>query len=111
MLDQVITNSHLKKGVYSNITGVGKLDNLSVKAVVTANIFAGSGEKLTKVPAGQLTGTIAMARLGATGDSAGKFLNEAGDFVALGNASKDKRGIVKLYKDIGNQEDGAPTFT
>jgi len=43
-----------------DITGTG---NVSLTGVVTATSFSGSGVGLTSIPAGQLTGTVADARL------------------------------------------------
>lgn len=50
-------------GSYTGITSVGTLGSLSVSGTVTGGTFSGSGASLNSIPAGQLTGTIAAARL------------------------------------------------
>ena len=49
-----------------DITGTG---NVSLTGIVTATSFSGSGIGLTSIPAGQLTGTVADARLSTVSSS------------------------------------------
>ena len=46
-----------------DVDGHTNLDNVSIAGVVTASTFSGSGASLTSIPAGQLTGTVADARI------------------------------------------------
>jgi hypothetical protein len=48
---------------YSNQINVGSNIKLGTAGVVTATSFVGSGANLTSLPAGQLTGTVADARI------------------------------------------------
>ena len=48
---------------YSNQINVGSNIQLGTAGVVTATSFVGSGANLTSIPAGNLTGTVADARI------------------------------------------------
>ena len=48
---------------YSNQINVGSNIKLGTAGVVTATSFVGSGANLTSIPAGNLTGTVADARI------------------------------------------------
>ena len=48
---------------YSNQINVGSNIKLGTAGVVTATSFVGSGANLTNIPAGNLTGTVADARI------------------------------------------------
>ena len=48
---------------YSNQINVGSTIKLGTAGVVTATSFVGSGANLTNIPAGNLTGTVADARI------------------------------------------------
>ena len=48
---------------YSNQINVGSNIQLGTAGVVTATSFVGSGANLTNIPAGNLTGTVADARI------------------------------------------------
>ena len=48
---------------YSNQINVGNNIKLGTAGIVTATTFSGSGASLTSIPAGQLTGTVADARI------------------------------------------------
>ena len=55
------TNVDISKDL--DVDGHTNLDNVSIAGVVTATTFSGSGASLTSIPAGQLTGTVADARI------------------------------------------------
>ena len=48
---------------YSNQINVGSNIKLGTAGIVTATTFSGSGANLTNIPAGNLTGTVADARI------------------------------------------------
>ena len=48
---------------YSNQINVGSNIKLGTAGIVTATTFSGSGANLTSIPAGNLTGTVADARI------------------------------------------------
>ena len=48
---------------YSNQINVGNNIKLGTAGIVTATTFSGSGANLTNIPAGNLTGTVADARI------------------------------------------------
>ena len=59
-----LTGNTLASGVTaSSLTSVGTLSSLAVSGTCTARTFSGSGASLTNIPAGQLTGTVADARI------------------------------------------------
>ena len=59
-----LTGNTLASGVTaSSLTSVGTLSSLAVSGTCTAGTFSGSGSSLTNIPAGQLTGTVAAARI------------------------------------------------
>jgi hypothetical protein len=59
-----LTGNTLASGVTaSSLTSVGTLSSLAVSGTCTAGTFSGSGASLTSIPAGQLTGTVADARI------------------------------------------------
>ncbi len=59
-----LTGNTLASGVTaSSLTSVGTLTSLTVSGTCTADTFSGSGASLTDVPAEQLTGTVADARI------------------------------------------------
>ena len=59
-----LTGNTLASGVTaSSLTSVGTLSSLAVSGTCTAGTFSGSGASLTNIPAGQLTGTVADARI------------------------------------------------
>ena len=59
-----LTGNTLASGVTaSSLTSVGTLSSLGVSGTCTAGTFSGSGASLTSIPAGQLTGTVADARI------------------------------------------------
>ena len=59
-----LTGNTLASGVTaSSLTSVGTLSSLAVSGTCTATTFSGSGASLTDVPAEQLTGTVADARI------------------------------------------------
>ena len=49
-----------------DITGIATATNVSVGSSVTASTFHGSGANLTSIPAAQLTGTVADARISSS---------------------------------------------
>ena len=49
-----------------DITGTGRVN---ITGIITATTFSGSGASLTSIPAGQLTGTVADARLNTVSSS------------------------------------------
>ena len=59
-----LTGNTLASGVTaSSLTSVGTLSSLGVSGTCTAGTFSGSGASLTSIPADQLTGTVADARI------------------------------------------------
>ena len=59
-----LTGNTLASGVTaSSLTSVGTLSSLGISGTCTAGTFSGSGASLTSIPAGQLTGTVADARI------------------------------------------------
>ena len=59
-----LTGNTLASGVTaSSLTSVGTLSSLAVSGTCTAGTFSGSGASLTSIPAGNLTGTVADARI------------------------------------------------
>ena len=77
------------------------LQNINVSGTVTATSYAGSGANLTNLPAGQLTGTIAVARFPATLPAV-SGANLTGIEVGMSTASAQVSGIttvVDLSKD------------
>ena len=59
-----LTGNTLASGVTaSSLTSVGTLSSLAVSGTCTAGTFSGSGASLTNIPAGNLTGTVADARI------------------------------------------------
>lgn len=59
-----LTGNTLASGVTaSSLTSVGTLSSLGVSGTCTAGTFSGSGASLTSIPAGNLTGTVADARI------------------------------------------------
>ena len=59
-----LTGNTLANGVTaSSLTSVGTLSSLAVTGTCTAGTFSGSGASLTNIPAGNLTGTVADARI------------------------------------------------
>jgi|TARA_R100000455_G_scaffold29647_1_gene19963 hypothetical protein len=59
-----LTGNTLASGVTaSSLTSVGTLSSLAVSGTCTAGTFSGSGSSLTNIPAEQLTGTVADARI------------------------------------------------
>ena len=69
--------SEIRVNKITHTAGVGTIttnaDGIVVAGIVTANNFSGavtgSGANLTSIPAGQLTGTVADARLGTVSSS------------------------------------------
>ena len=47
----------------SNGVGIGSDGNIYASGIITATTFSGSGASLTSIPAGQLTGTVADAKI------------------------------------------------
>ena len=47
----------------SNGVGIGSDGNIYASGIITATTFSGSGVSLTSIPAGQLTGTVADAKI------------------------------------------------
>ena len=47
----------------SNGVGIGSDGNIHASGIITATTFSGSGVSLTSIPAGQLTGTVADAKI------------------------------------------------
>ena len=59
----ILTASNFKSGT-SNVHSTGyECTNVNATGVITATSFSGSGANLTSIPAGQLTGTVADARI------------------------------------------------
>jgi hypothetical protein len=59
-----LTGNTLASGVTaSSLTSVGTLSSLGISGTCTAGTFSGSGASLTSIPAAQLTGTVADARI------------------------------------------------
>ena len=59
-----LTGNTLASGVTaSSLTSVGTLSSLAVSGTCAAGTFSGSGASLTNIPAGNLTGTVADARI------------------------------------------------
>ena len=59
--------SEIRANTLKNRVGLGTVSFTNtgaiVSGIVTATTFSGSGESLTSIPAGQLTGTVADARI------------------------------------------------
>ena len=59
--------SEIRANTLKNRVGLGTISLTNtgaiVSGIVTATTFSGSGESLTSIPAGQLTGTVADARI------------------------------------------------
>ena len=59
--------SEIRANTLKNRVGLGTVSftdtGAIVSGIVTATTFSGSGESLTSIPAGQLTGTVADARI------------------------------------------------
>ena len=59
--------SEIRANTLKNRVGLGTVSFTDtgsiVSGIVTATTFSGSGESLTSIPAGQLTGTVADARI------------------------------------------------
>lgn len=114
-------------GAYTGITSVGTLGSLAVTGTVTAGTFSGSGASLTSIPAGQLTGNIASARLsgaytGITGlgdltsDLTIRKTTAKAMLIGSGNPgieirSSDAAGTPYLDFTRGSTADNTPDYT
>ena len=89
-----LTGNTLASGVTaSSLTSVGTLSSLAVSGTCTAGTFSGSGASLTNIPAEQLTGTVADARISSLTSSKLSGALPAIDGSAL-------TGITSLVKQI-----------
>ena len=79
-----------------DITGTG---NANITGVVTATTFSGSGASLTSIPAGQLTGTVADARLTTVSSSKLSGALPALDGSALTGVTATGSGVVIKHDD------------
>ena len=97
--------SEIRVNKITHTAGVGTIttsaDGIVVVGIVTANNFTGSGANLTSLPAGQLTGTVADARLSTVSSSKLSGALPALDGSALtgvghsfGNSSVNTSGII-----------------
>ena len=101
--------SEIRVNKITHTAGVGTIttnaDGIVVAGIVTANNFSGavtgSGANLTSIPAGQLTGTVADARLSTVSSSKlsgalpaldGSALTGVG--ASFGNSSVNTSGII-----------------
>ena len=83
--------------------------NIQTSGTCTAGTFSGSGASLTSVPAGQLTGTVASARLDtastqSAGNNSTKIATTAFVTTAISNADAFPSGTRMLF-----QQTSAPT--
>ena len=111
-----LTGNTLASGVTgSSLTSVGTLSSLAVSGTCTAGTFSGSGASLTNIPAGNLTGTVADARITSVTSSKLSGALPAIDGSALTGLStpivaiKHARQTSNFVRPTGNTSYGTAT--
>ena len=94
-----LTGNTLSPNVlFSSLTSVGTLSNLSVSGTVTAGTFAGNGSQLTNIPGANVTGTVANATFATTAGSATTAVTVTGN----AQANITSVGVLTSLSSTGN---------
>ena len=94
-----LTGNTLSPNVlFSSLTSVGTLSNLSVSGTVTAGTFAGNGSLLTNIPGANVTGTVANATFATTAGSATTAVTVTGN----AQANITSVGVLTSLSSTGN---------